>query len=98
MKLPIPEGLQVNAEPGGTTELLAKFKVTEDGQLNLLTLDGVAVESEEESDDTEMEDDLEEEEMSDEELGGLIAAIGSEGGELPPPPSADEFIASKGKR
>lgn len=93
MKLPIPEGLQVDAEPGGTTELLAKFKVTEDGQLSLVSLDGVPVESEEEDDeDVEME----EEEMSEEELGSLLSAIGAEGeGELPPPPPADEFIASK---
>ena len=95
MKLSIPEGLQIDAEAGGTTELLAKFKVTEDGQLSLISLDGVPVEEDvEEEEEVEMS---EEGEMSEEELGLLLAAIDSEGGDLPPPPSSDEFIASKSR-
>ena len=89
MKLPIPEGLEVNAEPGASTELLAKFKVTEDGQLILQSLDGVPVAEEEEE-----EPEAEEEEMSEEELGSLMSTIGAGEG-LPEPPPSDEYIASK---
>lgn len=93
MKISIPEGLQIDAEAGATTELLAKFKVTEDNQLSLVSLDGVAVEAEEEEEVKEKAPAGEEPEMSDEELDMLMSGIS--GGEQTAPPSADEYIAKK---
>lgn len=100
MKISIPEGLQIDAEAGATTELLAKFKVTEDNKLSLVSLDGIPVEDEEE----EVDDDEEEKStkeatsdkeggMSEDELDMLMSGIS--GGEKTSPPSADEYIAKK---
>ena len=90
MKISIPEGLQIDAEAGATTELLAKFKVTDDGQLSLISLDGVPVEDDEEVEEVE---ESPEDEMSEDELNMLMSGIAGE--EQTAPPSADEYIAKK---
>jgi hypothetical protein len=93
MKISIPEGLQIDAEVGATTELLAKFKVTEDNQLSLVSLDGVAVEEEEEDEKEPKESTATEDEMSEEELNMLMSGIS--GDEQTAAPSAEEYIAKK---
>ena len=93
MKISIPEGLQIDAEAGATTELLAKFKVTDDGKLSLISLDGVPVEEEEEEEVEAEEVASEEDEMSEDELNMLMSGIAGE--EQTAPPSAEDYIAKK---
>lgn len=93
MKIEIPEGLEVETKPGSSVELLAKFNVTEDGKLELTTLDGVAVEME----DKETETEETETEATDAELEAALAGIGA-GGEEKELPTEEEFFASVGKQ
>lgn len=75
MKIKIPEGLQLDVQPGQETELLAKVLVTKDGYLQLETLDGKPVtemKASDEDDQSGQDQDQDQDQTPDE---------GDEGGE-----------------
>ncbi|MEI6870663.1 MAG: hypothetical protein WCL08_00135 [Verrucomicrobiota bacterium] len=96
MKIQIPEGLKLDVAPGQTTELLTKVMVGEDGTLDLLSVDGIALPTDETEEASE-EEAAPEEEMEP-GLEGLISQIGSE--EPAPeeaPATPEEFFAKRAK-